>query len=71
MTTNTNIDYIRKIGSNIHSMSFIIGAGFSKNISDKYLTWGELLQDMRLSLCSGIAGLAILKRLVNGCVGIR
>lgn len=46
MTTNTNIDYIRKIGSNIHSMSFIIGAGFSKNISDKYLTWGELLQDM-------------------------
>lgn len=46
MTTNTNIDYIRKIGSNIPSMSFIIGAGFSKNISDKYLTWGELLQDM-------------------------
>lgn len=46
MTTNTNIDYIRKIGSNIHSMSFIIGAGFSKNISDKYLSWGELLKDM-------------------------
>lgn len=46
MTTNTNIDYIRKIGGNIHSMSFIIGAGFSKNISDKYLSWGELLKDM-------------------------
>lgn len=46
MTTNTNIDYIRKIGSNIHSMSFIIGAGFSKNISDKYLSWAELLKDM-------------------------
>lgn len=27
-------------------MSFIIGAGFSKNISDKYLSWGELLKDM-------------------------
>ena len=43
MTTNTNIDYIRKIGSSIHSMSFIIGAGFSKNISGKYLSWAELL----------------------------
>lgn len=41
-----NKDYIRKIGSNIHSMSFIIGAGFSKNISDKYLSWAELLKDM-------------------------
>lgn len=41
-----NKNYIRRIGSDIHSMSFIIGAGFSKNISDKYLTWGELLQDM-------------------------
>ena len=39
-------DYIRKIGSSIHSMSFIIGAGFSKNISDLYLSWGELLKDM-------------------------
>ena len=27
-----NKKYIRKIGSDIHSMSFIIGAGFSKNI---------------------------------------
>ena len=27
-------------------MSFIIGAGFSKNISDKYLSWAELLKDM-------------------------
>ena len=43
---DNNKNYIRKIGSDIHSMSFIIGAGFSKNISDKYLTWGELLQDM-------------------------
>lgn len=41
-----NKNYIRKIGSDIHSMSFIIGAGFSKNISDKYLSWGELLKDM-------------------------
>lgn len=39
-------DYIRKIGSDIHSMSFIIGAGFSKNISNKYLSWAELLEDM-------------------------
>lgn len=43
---DNNKKYIRRIGSDIHSMSFIIGAGFSKNISDKYLTWGELLQDM-------------------------
>lgn len=43
---DNNKNYIRKIGSDIHSMSFIIGAGFSKNISDKYLTWGELLQDI-------------------------
>ena len=43
---DNNKNYIRKIGSDIHSMSFIIGAGFSKNISDKYLSWGELLQDM-------------------------
>ena len=41
-----NKNYIRRIGSNIHSMSFIIGAGFSKNISNKYLSWGELLKDM-------------------------
>lgn len=41
-----NKNYIRRIGSDIHSMSFIIGAGFSKNISDKYLSWGELLNDM-------------------------
>ena len=39
-------NYIRRIGSDIHSMSFIIGAGFSKNISDLYLSWGELLKDM-------------------------
>lgn len=43
---DNNKNYIRKIGSDIHSMSFIIGAGFSKNISDKYLSWGELLNDM-------------------------
>ena len=43
---DNNKNYIRKIGSDIHSMSFIIGAGFSKNISDKYLSWGELLKDM-------------------------
>lgn len=46
MEMGNNKDYIRKIGSNIHSMSFIIGAGFSKNISDKYLSWAELLEDM-------------------------
>lgn len=43
---DNNKNYIRQIGSDIHSMSFIIGAGFSKNISDKYLSWGELLKDM-------------------------
>ena len=43
---DNNKNYIRRIGSDIHSMSFIIGAGFSKNISDKYLSWGELLKDM-------------------------
>lgn len=47
---DNNKNYIRKIGSDIHSMSFIIGAGFSKNISDKYLTWGELLKDMILEM---------------------
>lgn len=41
-----NKNYIRRIGSDIHSMSFIIGTGFSKNISDKYLSWGEILKDM-------------------------
>lgn len=38
---------IKDIGWNIHKMSFIIGAGFSKNISEKYyLSWWELMQDM-------------------------
>ena len=39
-------DPIKFIGKNIHKMSFIIGAGFSKNISKSYLSWWELLQDM-------------------------
>lgn len=37
---------IHNIGWNIHKMSFIIGAGFSKNISRQYLSWWELMQDM-------------------------
>lgn len=37
---------IRKIAWNIRKMSFIIGAGFSKNISNKYMSWWELMQDM-------------------------
>ena len=37
---------IRKIGWDIKKMSFIIGAGFSKNISKLYLSWWELMQDM-------------------------
>lgn len=46
MMSEKSKDFVRKIGSSIHSMSFIIGAGFSKNISDKYLSWQELLDDM-------------------------
>lgn len=46
MMSEKSKDFVRKIGSSIHSMSFIIGAGFSKNISDKYLSWPELLDDM-------------------------
>lgn len=37
---------IRKIAWNIRKMSFIIGAGFSKNISNKYMSWWELMKDM-------------------------
>lgn len=46
MMSEKSKDFVRKIGSSIHSMSFIIGAGFSKNVSDKYLSWPELLDDM-------------------------
>lgn len=41
-----NKEYISFIGKNIRNMSFIIGAGFSKNVSKAYLSWWELLQDM-------------------------
>ena len=41
-----NAESIKYIGKNIKKMSFIIGAGFSKNISNSYLSWWELLQDM-------------------------
>lgn len=37
---------IRSIAWNIRKISFIIGAGFSKNISKKYMSWWELMQDM-------------------------
>lgn len=37
---------IHQIGWNIKNMSFIIGAGFSKNVSKQYLSWWELMQDM-------------------------
>lgn len=46
MAKDENKEDVRKIGNDIHSMSFIIGAGFSKNISNKYLSWAELLKDM-------------------------
>lgn len=41
-------DYIEDVIEKIRDgkMSFIIGAGFSKNISSKYLSWKELLHDM-------------------------
>ncbi len=44
----TNRDYINKIRECIEdgNMSFIIGAGFSKNISDKFPLWDELLFPM-------------------------
>lgn len=32
------------------TMSFIIGAGFSKNISNKFLAWKELLHDMMVEM---------------------
>jgi hypothetical protein len=43
-----DIDYIKDVIEKIRDgkMSFIIGAGFSKNISSKYLSWKELLHDM-------------------------
>lgn len=34
------------------TLSFIIGAGFSKNISGKYLSWRELLHDMIMEMYS-------------------
>lgn len=37
---------INEIGMNIHNMSFVIVAGFSKNISNHYLSWRELMEDM-------------------------
>lgn len=43
---NQNKESISFIGKNIRNMSFIIGAGFSKNVSKAYLSWWELLQDM-------------------------
>lgn len=45
MTPN---EYIQLICQHITQgdMSFIVGAGFSKNISEKFMTWNELLADM-------------------------
>ena len=44
----TDRDCIKKIRKCIEdrNMSFIIGAGFSKNISDKFPLWDELLCSM-------------------------
>ena len=44
----TDRDCIKKIRKCIEdrNMSFIIGAGFSKNISDKFPLWDELLCPM-------------------------
>lgn len=46
MTLEGQKEAISSIAWNIHKMSFIIGAGFSKNISNKYMSWWELMQDM-------------------------
>lgn len=45
---NNTKDSIREIAKRLKggTMSFIIGAGFSKNISSHYLSWRELLHDM-------------------------
>lgn len=43
--TRELLDNIRKsIGED--SMSFIVGAGFSRNISEKFPLWGELLSPL-------------------------
>ncbi len=42
MHTSQQITRIRHLLNN-KSLSFIIGAGFSKNMSDKFVDWGELL----------------------------
>lgn len=46
LTLEEQKKFIRSIAWNIRKMSFIIGAGFSKNISNKYMSWWELMQDM-------------------------
>lgn len=46
LTETKQITSIEDIRRNIHNISFIIGAGFSKNISPLYSSWKELLHDM-------------------------
>lgn len=50
--TTKDVDYIKDVTEKIREgkMSFIIGAGFSKNISSKYLSWKELLHDMIIEM---------------------
>lgn len=47
-TSSDNKKFIQDIANRLNdgNMSFIIGAGFSKNISPKFLSWKELLHDM-------------------------
>lgn len=40
------LDKIKNIAADINNMSFIVGAGFSLNISKEYPTWQWLLRDM-------------------------
>lgn len=48
----THIDHLKAIKSKLHAnkMSVMIGAGFSKNVDPRFLSWYELLQDIVLYL---------------------
>ena len=45
MDSKKHIARIRKLIED-KSLSFIVGAGFSRNMSDKFPMWGELLRPM-------------------------
>lgn len=50
--TNRNTTQLKNLKSKLHShkMSVLIGAGFSKNVDLKFLSWDELLKDIVLFL---------------------